>query len=220
MEEKDNIKFYNEAHLVPFDDRPPHGEGLIGEGILLKNPLIDELSKKMREEYEPKHKFAIFSLCTSTRPYLDSPKWRAFYNNFGHVADLVICSNGGIIPIEYQYCYPFKTYDAHGDSKYDELYKQKFKERLDKFLELHAHKWDKIILSFLPSSRNREVVKDYGQGNDKFYVVPSLEVYKRIQEDGSPGVNTMRFPQAASQHMDEISAILGVPRRKRKGLLK
>ena len=89
---------------------------------------------------------------------------------------------------------------------------------MDKFLALHAHKWDKIILSFLPSSRNREVIKDYDKGNDKFYVVPSLEVYKRIQEEGSPGVNTMRFPQAAHQHMDEISQILGIPRQTRGGL--
>ena len=213
------IQFYDEAHLVPWEKRPPEGEGLIGEGPLLQNPLIDEICKKMREEYEPKHKFAIFSLCTSTRPYLKSPKWKAFYNNFGHVADLVICSNGGIIPIEYQYCYPFLAYDAHGNSAYDELYKEKFKERLDKFLELHASKWDKIVLSFLPSSRNREVVKDYGENNDKFYVLPSIEVYKRIQEEGSPGVNIMRFPQAAHQHMDEIAQIFGVGRKKKKGLI-
>ena len=212
------IQNYPEAHLVPWDERPENNEGLIGEKPLLENPLIDELCKKMREEYEPKHKFAIFSLCTSTRPYINSPKWKAFYKNFGHICDLVICSNGGIIPIEYQYCYPFTVYDAHGNSETDELYKEKFKERLDLFLERHANKWDKIILSFLPSSRNREVIKDYDKGNDKFYVVPSLEVYKRIQEEGSPGVNTMRFPQAAHQHMEEISQILGVPRRKTKGL--
>lgn len=216
---KKDITFYDEAHLVPFKDRPPEGEGLIGEGVLLENPLIDELSKKMREEYEPKHKFAIFSLCTSTRPYLNSPKWRTFYNNFGDIADLVICSNGGIIPIEYQYCYPFRAYDAHGDSAYDELYKEKFKDRLDKFLALHAHKWDKIILSFLPSSRNREVIKDYDKGNDKFYVVPSLEVYDRIQKEGSPGVNTMRFPQAAKQHQQEIADIFGVELPKKKGII-
>ena len=79
------IKFYPEAHLVPMEDRPPNGEGLIGEGVLLENPLIDELCKKMREEYEPQHKYAIFSLCTSTRPYLNSPKWSAFYKNFGEL---------------------------------------------------------------------------------------------------------------------------------------
>ena len=212
------IQNYPEAHLMSMAERPENAEGLIGEGVLLKNPLIDELSKKMREEYEPKHKFAIFSLCTSTRPYINSPKWKTFYKNFGDVADLVICSNGGIIPIEYQCCYPFTVYDAHGDSQYDELYKEKFKERLDLFLGLHAHKWDKIILSFLPSSRNREVIKDYDKGNDKFYVVPSVEVYKRIQEEGSPGVNIMRFPQAARQHQEEIAAILGVELPKKKGL--
>lgn len=207
-----------ESYLVPWDQRPENNEGLIGEEPLLNNPLIDELCEKMRNDYEPKHKYAIFSLCTSTRPYINSPKWKTFYKNFGHVCDLVICSNGGIIPIEYQYCFPFTVYDAHGNSKTDDLYKAKFKERLDKFLELHAHKWDKIILSFLPSSRNREVVKDYGKDNDKYYVLPSLEVYKQIQEEGSPGVNIMRFPQAAHQHMNEIAEILGVERKKRKGL--
>lgn len=207
-----------EAYLVPWNERPANNEGLIGEEPLLHNPLIDALCKKMREDYKPKHKFAIFSLCTSTRPYINSPKWKAFYKNFGDVADLIICSNGGIIPIEYQYCYPFTIYDAHGDSKTDELYKQKFKERLDAFLDVHANSWDKIVFSFLPSSRNREVIKDYDKGNDKYYVLPSLEVYKKIQEEGSVGVNIMRFPQAAHQHMDEIAQVFGTRNKKKKGL--
>ena len=207
-----------EAYLVPWHERPANNEGLMGEKPLLENPLIDKLCEKMREDYVPKHKFAIFSLCTSTRPYINSPKWRTFYKNFGEVADLVICSNGGIIPIEYQYCYPFTVYDAHGNSETDELYKQKFKERLDLFLEKHANHWDKIILSFLPTSRNREVVKDYGQGNDKYYVLPSQEVYDRIRKEGSPGVNIMRFPQAAKQHMEEIAQVFGVQLPKKKGL--
>lgn len=199
-----------EAYLVPHKDRSPNNEGLIGEEALLNNPLIDELCEKMRNDFVPKHKYAIFSLCTSTRPYIKSPKWKKFYENFGGVCDLIICSNGGIIPIEYQFCYPFTVYDAHGDSKTDELYKQKFKERLDKFLEVHGDSWDKIIFSFLPSSRNREVVNEYD--SDKMFVLPSLEVYKQIHEQGSQGVNIVRFPQCAHQHLNEISKVLGVAR--------
>lgn len=210
------LDFRPEDFLVRRQDRPVNDEGLIGEEALLNNPLIDELCEKMRNDYTPSHKYVIFSLCTSTRPYIKSPKWKAFYNNFGDSCDLVICSNGGIIPIEYQYCYPFMTYDAHGNSKTDELYKQKFKERLDKFLELHANKWEKMVFSFLPTSRNREVVNTYTYPN--MAVLPSKDVYDRIRADGSPGVNIMRFPQCAHQHLDEISEYLGVPRRKRRRL--
>lgn len=199
-----------EDWLVPRDKRPLNNEGLIGEDKILHNPLIDVLSKKMRDEYKPQHKYAIFSLCTTTRPYIKSLKWKTFYKNFGSVADLIICSNGGIIPIEYQKCYPFEVYDAHEDKKCSELYKEKFEERLDAFLKLHADKWDKIIFSFLPKSRNREVVNKYPAINKKFYVVPSLDVYKRIFLEKNPGVNYKRYPQITIQHQEEISKILGV----------
>lgn len=200
-----------EWYLVSTKDRAPNNEGLIGEEALLNNPLIDELCDKIIADFVPKHRFAIFSLCTSTRPYIKSPKWKKFFDNFGTECDLIICSNGGIIPIEYQYCYPFMTYDAHGDHKTDELYKQKFKERLDKFLKVHGDSYEKIIFSFLPSSRNREVVKDLA--SDRVYVLPSIEVYDDIRKNGSPGVNILRFPQCAHQHLNEISQVLNISRK-------
>jgi len=202
------IQFKPEDYLISLKDRPLNNEGLFGEEILLNNPLIDILCERMRNEYVPQHKFALFSLCTKTRPYMKSKKWQYFNMYFGNYCDFIVCSNGGIIPIEYQYCYPFQTYNAPATKKCDELYKQKFKQRLDLFLEKHMYKWDKIIFTFLPNSRNRQVVQQYE--SNKIYVIPSMEVYNDIQINGSPRLNTQRYPQCANQHINEIFKILGV----------
>lgn len=207
------IKYRPESFLFKPHERCPDSD-IIGEEVLLKNPIIDVGLDRIMEDYKPQNKFAIFSLCTSTRPYIKSIKWKAFYRDFGHCCDLIICSNGGIIPMEYMYCWPFMSYDAHGNHKTDELYKQLFEKRLMKFLDKFGDCWEKKIFTFIPTARNREVIEKLGLQ----YNLPSAEVYKRIQLEGSPGVNVQRFPQAAHQCLDEMAQVLGVDRlTQRKG---
>lgn len=216
MEAIKDIKFKQEAFLFKEEERCPVSE-LTGERILLNNPIIDVALDRIMDSYEPQNRFAIFSLCTITRPYLKSVKWKAFYRNFGHCCDLIICSNGGIIPMEYMNCWPFLEYDAHGDSSTDELYKELFERRLTKFLAKFGNCWEKKIFTFNPSTRNREVITKLGLE----YNLPSLEVYQDTIKNGSPGVNVGRSPQASHQCLDEMAKVLGVERlgvRKRRKL--
>ena len=206
MRPKD-INFRKESFLFKKCERCPD-EDLIGEERLLKNPIIDTALDRIMEDYVPQNKYAIFSLCTSSRPYITSIKWKAFYRDFGHCCDLIICSNGGIIPMEYAYCWPFMSYDAHGNSSTDSLYKELFEKRLVKFLDKFGDSWEKKIFTFIPSSRNREVINKLGLQ----YNLPSLEVYKKTFKEGSPGVNTQRFPQASHQCLNEMAEVLGVER--------
>ena len=194
-------------------------EALTGEEALLNNPFIDECCAKMVSTFVPQHDKMVISLCSSTRPYIDSLKWKAFHKHFGSTCDLVICSNGGIIPIEYMNCFPFLEYDAHrGSSQWDQLYKDKMMERLDNFFKVHGKFYKKIIFAFLPTSRNAEAIM---QNPDKVRewetsygfstaLLPTADVYQRIQEEGSPGVNIMRYPQIAHQSLNEMAEFLGV----------
>lgn len=207
MQHPKPINFRKESFLFKPSERCPDSE-LIGEAVLLKNPIIDVALDRIMEDYKPSNPYAIFSLCTSTRPYLNSVKWKAFYRDFGYCCDLIICSNGGIIPMEYMNCWPFLSYDAHGDSSTDELYKELFEKRLTKFLGKFGDCWEKKIFTFIPSARNRQVIQKLGLE----YNLPSIEVYERARKEGSPGVNVGRFPQAAHQCLDEMAEVLGVKR--------
>lgn len=182
---------------------------LEGEEKVLNSQAVDDAFERILADFKPKHNKVIFSLCSSSRPYITSLKWKSFHEHFGDVADLVICSNGGIIPIEYMCCFPFMEYDAHrANAGTDQLYKDKMKERLTRFLDKFGKNYEVIIYSFLPSSRNAEAIREMnGAGG---VLLPSHEVYRDIIDNGCPGVNSRRYPQCARQAIDEMAKHLGV----------
>lgn len=182
---------------------------LEGEEKVLNSKAVDDAFERILADFKPKHNKVIFSLCSSSRPYITSLKWKSFHEHFGDVADLVICSNGGIIPIEYMCCFPFMEYDAHrANAGTDKLYKDKMKERLTRFLDKFGKDYEVIIYSFLPSSRNAEAIREMnGAGG---VLLPSHEVYRDIIDNGCPGVNSRRYPQCARQAIDEMAKHLGV----------
>lgn len=182
---------------------------LEGEEKVLNSQAVDDAFERILADFKPKHNKVIFSLCSSSRPYITSLKWKSFHEHFGDVADLVICSNGGIIPIEYMCCFPFMEYDAHrANAGTDQLYKDKMKERLTRFLDKFGKDYEVIIYSFLPSSRNAEAIREMnGAGG---VLLPTHEVYRDIIDNGCPGVNSRRYPQCARQAIDEMAKHLGV----------
>lgn len=182
---------------------------LEGEEKVLNSKAVDDAFERILADFKPKHNKVIFSLCSSSRPYITSLKWKSFHEHFGDVADLVICSNGGIIPIEYMCCFPFMEYDAHrANAGTDQLYKDKMKERLTRFLDKFGKDYEIIIYSFLPSSRNAEAIREMnGAGG---VLLPTHEVYRDIIDNGCPGVNSRRYPQCARQAIDEMAKHLGV----------
>lgn len=124
---------------------------------------------------------------------------------------MIICSNGGIIPIEYEDCYPFLTYDAHGQAKYNEIYIQKIYERLIKFFN-NFH-YDIIVFNFRPSLRNRKsaykFVENY-TGDSEIYILPTNETWdailKKWRESDFKGGHY--FPDLEPEVLEEISAVI------------
>lgn len=153
----------------------------------LRCPIIEEAFQRIKETYTPKHRIALVSLCTSTRPYSKSPKWKKFIELFGEKADMIVCSNGGIIPLEYESCYPYLTYDAHGEGKWDKVYINTCYRRLNEFFD--KFHYDKIILNFRPGMRNRiaarAFLRDY-KGEAKILILPTTEAYEEARKAGFP----------------------------------
>lgn len=154
---------------------------------VMKSPVIKKAFQKICAEYHPKHKVCVVSLCTTSRPYSKSRKWKTFIKEFGENADLIVCSNGGIIPRDYWDCYPYLTYDAHAQSKYDKYYVMYcYKNMLEFF---GKHHYDKIILNFRPNMRNRIAAlafqRDF-KGDAEVVILPTVRAYKRAQAGGFP----------------------------------
>jgi len=156
-----------------------------------ENVLVSQIMNKAQERildiYKPVNKIAFVSLCTSTRPYSKGRKWKKFKECFKDV-DLIINSNGGVIPICYDDCYPYMTYDAHGEKKFDDLYVIFSTRALIRFFILK--KYDYILFNFRPTLRNVKAGKLAGKylkskGHIKGYsIIPDLTLYSKIKKDG------------------------------------
>lgn len=180
-------------------------ENIQGDEIkTLQSPVIEAAFQRILQEHKPKHRIALVSLCTSTRPYSKSRKWKKFIELFGERADMIICSNGGIIPIEFESCYPYMTYDAHGEGKWDKQYINICYRRLNEFFT--TFHYDKIVFNFRPNLRNRLAAKAFQRdfkGNSKIVIVPSATAYRAAQLDGFKPAG-MRFPDLATSVIKEI----------------
>lgn len=180
-------------------------ENIQGDEIkTLQSPVIEAAFQRILQLHKPKHKIAFVSLCTATRPYSKSRKWKKFIELFGESADMIICSNGGIIPIEFESCYPYMTYDAHGEGKWDKQYINTCYRRMMEFFgKFH---YDKIIFNFRPNMRNRIAAlafqRDY-KGSSKIAILPTPEAYKAAKRDGFKPAG-MRFPDLSYSVINEL----------------
>lgn len=180
-------------------------ENIQGDEIkTLQSPVIEAAFQRILQLHTPKHRIAFVSLCTATRPYSKSRKWKKFIELFGDSADMIICSNGGIIPIEFESCYPYMTYDAHGEGKWDKQYINTCYRRLIAFFE--KFHYDKIIFNFRPNMRNRIAAlafkRDY-KGSSEIVILPTPEAYKAAQRDGFKPAG-MRFPDLSYPVINEL----------------
>jgi len=153
--------------------------------------------ERILEKFKPKNKIAFVSLCTSTRPYSKSRKWKQFKNSFKNV-DFIISSNGGVIPIEYEDAYPYMTYDAHGQKQYDELYIIYTSRNLIRFFTLK--KYNYVMFNFRPTLRNHKAGKLAGKylKNKKhiknYYICPDLNIYEMARKDGFSKLGLSMYP--------------------------
>lgn len=204
---KSNKKKFNcgSDFLIPRDEWGTEADIQGGDEHLLKSPIMNRAFNKILEIWKPRHKMALVSLCTSTRPYSKSRKWKTFKELFGDDCDLIICSLAGIIPIEFENCYPYLSYDGFYGKQYDndKLYVQYAYRRLMTFFK--KHHYDVIILNFRPNINGRIASIKFKQdfkGNSKIYILPNKLTYEVIQKDGFPGGKM--FPDLDERVLREI----------------
>lgn len=154
---------------------------------VLCSPVIQKAFERILTLHKPKHRIALFGLCTTTRPYSTSVTWKKRKKMWGGVADLIITSNGGVIPIEFENCYPYLTYDAHGHKQYDELYKYILGQRLLTFLRTFSYQF--CVFHYRPKLRNHHMCLTVGakakaQGLiEDFAVLPTAKSYPSLYKN-------------------------------------
>ena len=103
--------------LFSNDEWVPAAE-LFGEIKVLNHSLIHEAFDRILDQHVIKQPTAFLSLCSATRPYYYSTKWKEYVKYFDNKVDFIVVSNGGMIPEEFWLSYPYLNYDA-GDHEDD-----------------------------------------------------------------------------------------------------
>lgn len=202
-------------YLIPRGERRTaiwaRPELLRGEENVLANPLVDLANRRILDDFTPHHDAVIFSLCTATRPYYKSRKWKEFIRRYSDRADLVICSNGGVIPIEYSHCWPFMDYDAARDKKgtFDAQYGDVLAGRITAFLD--RFKYRQVLHVFLSHTRNAKLVRDHDIPG---MILPSEGVQEELEgARRAPGGYAFQIqPYSFPGILNEVDRHLG-PRR-------
>lgn len=188
---------------------------LYGEKEVLLSPVIELAFNRILEDFQPCHKTAFLSLCTKSRPYSTSTKWKAFMGEFSNDSDLIVCSNGGIIPQKYWGCYPYLTYNApHVNEKYTDLYVDVLYERLIKFFE--KKHYDRIIFNFRPGLRNRIAAERFVEScvakESEIFILPTEDAFQRAKQRGFN--HGKLLPDLDDYVMDELREAVGVVKPK------
>lgn len=124
---------------------------------VLLHPTMELAFSRILERFKPKHRVAYLGLCSSIRPYSQSRKWAVVAPLLQDKADLIITSNGGVIPIEYEGAFSYLNYDAHGHSRYDDLYIKVLTKRLLAFFR--THRYETLCFHYRVGLRNREAAR-------------------------------------------------------------
>lgn len=197
--------------LIPKDKWVDESEIQGNDEKVLNASVIKEAFEQILIKHKPKHKIAFVSLCTSTRPYSKSIKWKHFKELFSDDCDLIISSNGGIIPIEFEDCYPYLTYDAPASPEFRQLYIDTLYQRLNRFFT--KHHYDYIIFNYRPanrSSRNRAAAKrfmDNFTGDTKCFLLPTTKVYNAAQDNKFKPYGSY-YPDLSDEVIKEIKEVL------------
>ena len=200
-----------EETLIP-KDRWVNEEEIQGsDKKILECPIFNEAFEKIIKEFSPKHNTVFMSLCTATRPYSKSPKWKKFIELYSNDVDLIVCSGGGIIPIKYEKCYPYLTYDSRGQKEYDEPYIECLYNRLMKFFQYHHY--DNIIFNFRPTSRNRIAALKFKENFNFYpvnvYIVPTDNTWEKLRKYWKDNNKVFHyFPDIEPIVLDEINSII------------
>lgn len=154
---------------------------------IIEAPIMVEAFERVLKQYSPKKDIALVSLCTKIRPYSQSPKWDIFMRLFKKDADLIVASNGGLVPEKFWYSYPYLNYDGQGPREYEQLYIDTLYDRIERFFTLHEY--ETIVFNFRPTLKNvvsaRRFKEKYGHMYN-IHIIPDEETYNEIKLDGFP----------------------------------
>ena len=181
-------------------DQWAHESEIQGNDLtVLRSPIMEKAFNRIVELHKRRHELAIFGLCTATRPYSKSRSWGARIKLWADQADLIITSNGGVIPIEFENCYPYLTYDAHGESKYDAPYIATLARRLETFLRAHPYRF--VFFHYRHNLRNVKAAQIVGRKLKKESVIedyatlPSAQDYEQARREGFIKKGFMMYPE-------------------------
>lgn len=149
---------------------------------LLYHKHFDIAFEKVLEEWQPKHDSVVFVSCTMNKPYDSNAKIMNIVNTVKDIADVVIISSCGIIPVELglKYPYAYYNYDTIGESQ--EM-KTKAKEviynRLDRFLQKFNYK----CYSYLTPGKMFDVIDKYSKEHNNCikHVITNEEIDKQVE---------------------------------------
>ncbi len=188
--------------LVPIHMWVPDSEIQGTEKKILLHPIMEIARKEVLKQFKPTKDIALVSLCTKTRPYRDSRKWKKFIKEFAQDCDLIVMSNSGVNPIVFDGCYPYMTYSAHGNKEHDKIYNRIGYYRLIDFFTTFAYK--RIIFNFRPTLRDRDMANVFKKHFTKseIFILPTLGVYEQIKRDGFP--SGKMFPDLDERVINQI----------------
>lgn len=136
--------------LIPENEWLPEDAIQGDESKVLDNPVIDKAFDKILKDWKPQHDTCLISVCTTTRPYYKSLKWKKYIEAFGDSADMIVCSSVGLIPQKYWECYPYLTYDTHATPR---TRARSLNKQIDRFMRFFKkHKYKKIVIVTKPLS--------------------------------------------------------------------
>ena len=173
--------------LIKKSEWPDRSEIQGNDLDVLKSPTMEKAFQRILELHHPRHRIAVFGLCSATRPYSKSRSWAKRIEKWEGDADFIITSNGGVIPIEFENCYPYLTYDAHGEKKYDKPYILKLAARLELFLRKFPYRF--VLFHYRHNLRNVAAAKHVGNKLkqegviEDFAILPKEHHYEQARRE-------------------------------------
>ncbi len=198
--------------LIPRSEWVPLSE-MNTDTRIIEHDIFEEAFVKIVEEHQVTKPIAFLSLCTRSRPYSDSFKWKNF-EQYGDVSDLIVVSTSGVVPQRYWNSYPFLNYDSPFDPNAVQIYRKMVKNRLTKFFE--NNRYDFVLANFRPNLKTTKAAKEALSDLNKrkfirdYAIIPDDSLYKKMQIDGfgkPNGVGSM-FPDLHAFSINHIESTL------------
>lgn len=149
---------------------------------LLYHKHFDIAYDKVLEEWVPQHDSVVFISCTMNKPYDNNLKIKTICETVKDIADVVIISSCGIIPVPMglKYPYAYYNYDTIGESP--EM-KAKAKEVIYKRLDGFLKKFNYKCYSYLTPGKMFDVIDKYSKEHNNCikHVITEEEIERQVK---------------------------------------